>query len=163
MRRPQGLQNDDDHLRAHRAVARVRRAGWIFIAVVLAAGLAGAFGSGALSRSRLHSGELRVELSRIVHAHTPTEIEVRITDAPRRDGLERLRLDGRWLDGVEIESVSPEPENASTREGSLVLEFRADPPARIGMRVLPLRPGVLRGTISLNDGPPSALEQWVLP
>jgi len=142
----------------------MRRTSWVLVAVVLVAGLAGALGPGALSRSRLRNGALHLELSRVVHAHAPTEIVLRImNDSPPRGGFERLRIDGRWLAGVEIESVFPEPESAATRDEALVLDFRTDPPARIGLRVLPLRPGVLRGTIALNADAPCAFEQWVLP
>jgi ribosomal protein L34 len=164
---PQGLEIDGESARSHLRVSRVRRAGWCVVALALASGLAGAFGSGPLAEERVRdaTGELDVGLSRIVRARAPTGFLVRlatVSGPETREGI-RLTFDESWVSGVEIESIVPAPAAMATLGGRLVLDFRASPPARIAMRVVPVRIGVLKGTITLDEGRPCAFEQWVLP
>ena len=73
---------------------RVQRVGWAVMALLVAAGLAGVFARGPLSRAEAQGQGLRLEYERFERYQAPSEIRVRLAPDAVVDGSVALMLDG---------------------------------------------------------------------
>ncbi len=119
----QELQSRDYPIREdmgfQRASWGVERAGWIALALLLLAALAGLFGHGALSKQSIGDGNLRVEYDRFqrVTKITPYVISV------KGGGEPKVILGQRFQTGYEVMDIQPQPIRSSAGEKGLELQF----------------------------------------
>lgn len=144
---------------------RIRRVVWLLVPVGLAAGLAGAFGSGALSRAELRdrSGRPSLEYERILHFRTPSQLVLHAGQGTGADGQVRVSIAKSWIDAVELEGVVPEPEAAQSRSSDVRYTFAAVPPASFRLQFTPARIGLVRGEVAVDGTDPVVFQQLVLP
>jgi hypothetical protein len=107
----------------------MERTGWLFMAVILVAGLLGVFGHHPLSRATGRTARrLTVEYDRF--ARYQSNVELRVLFEPGTDGSETgtdgsklvaLWFDSDYLDCIKVVAVSPLPvaERRETRAGVL--------------------------------------------
>jgi hypothetical protein len=152
-------------LRFQRRLWRVERASWWVELGIVVAGLAGLLGGGPLSRGTVESGGLAVEYPRIGRAHAPAELTVRIQPSLVRGGEVRVQVDSRWIEGVEIERIVPEPERSEAGSEATGFTFRVQEgvPARVRFSVKQLRPGRQAGKFAVPGGAAVTLSQWIYP
>lgn len=121
-----GLQIDED-LEFHRRAWRWQRIGWGGMLLLLALSLLGLTDeSGPLSTTHARSGDLAVTYPRFLHIVDPFELEVVL---PMTDGEWVLFISDGYLNRVDIDQVTPEPDEVRPVEGGVVYSFRAGPGA----------------------------------
>lgn len=112
-------------LRFQRRAWAFQRIGWVAMAVALALAVWGVFGHGISSKRSATSrdGGIKVEYAAVARYRAPDTI--RLTPAPGAvDGDElRVALSRETLDGMEIETVYPEPESVETGADETVFVF----------------------------------------
>ena len=144
----------------------VQRVAWVVIGLILVAGLLGLFGSGPLSDAATEAGPLRLDYGRFERKHRPTELRVQVAGDATQQGRFELWLSQPYLDGVDIRSINPEPEQTRAGADRTVYVFQVgDPgrPANVGFDVEPAQIGRLRGRVGLVGGPEVEFGQFVYP
>ena len=145
---------------------RVQRVGWIVMALLVAAGLAGAFARGPLSRAEAEGPGLRIEYERFERYQAPSEIRVRLAPEAVVDGSVALMLDGDYADRVPVERIDPAPERSAPTAGGHILYFPVPPNARPGTVIFQIRPqlvGLVHGRIGIAGAAPVSFTQFVWP
>jgi hypothetical protein len=146
---------------------RIERAGWVALALLLAAALAGVLGPGPLATRdvRTPDGALAVSYPRFMRMRAESRIRIRLRPPPAADV--ELRLDGTWLAGVRVRGIAPAPTRseihgdrwslvfATPREAATALEVSID--------VEPRSAGRLEGGFALGDGAELRFHQLVYP
>jgi len=145
---------------------RVQRVGWIVMALLVAAGLAGVFARGPLSRAEAQGAGLRIEYERFERYQAPSEIRVRLTPEAVVDGSVALMLDGDYAGRVPVERIDPEPERSAPTAGGHVHYFPVPRDARPGtvtFQIRPQRVGLVHGRIGIAGAAPISFTQFVWP
>jgi hypothetical protein len=158
------LEIDVDPLTSRRNW-RLQRAGWVVMAALIAAALAGLFGAGALASRRAAGAGLEVEYERFARWQRPSEVRMRVA-APVAGNSLRLWIGQEYLAGASLERVTPRAASTVLEGERLVFEFDAEPGARaveVVFRFEPRRPGTLRLAAGVAGGPSLAVQQFVYP
>lgn len=165
MRRAGSLEIDESE-RCRRIEGIVERAGWISLAVFLAAGAAGFFGRHPRSlKTAGEGGPLTVEYDRFPHWNTSTDLLVRARPSAS-DGRVRLSVNDAYADAMLFDRVTPPPIAAASSADRLVFTFAADAdrsPLVIRFHLEPQKPGRHTAEFALDDGPPVAFRQFTYP
>jgi hypothetical protein len=149
----------------------LQRFGWVGMALVILAALAGGFGNGWLSARRTGdpAGLVNVGFERVVRTAAMTTIDVQLPATAAADGQVALSIDRAYVDRIELTEIMPPPRRASLTPDRLVFDFAVARPAAAAMqltvrfRLIPHQPGRLDGRIGVGAGPPLAIRQFVLP
>jgi hypothetical protein len=106
---------------------RVQRVGWVLMALLVLAGLAGLLGSGPLSHAKAvhEDGVMAVEYQRFARWMAPTQIKVHFGPQAVRDGEVRIWLDRRYVEKTKIEPVVPQPQKVEVGPDRLTYVFAA--------------------------------------
>jgi hypothetical protein len=126
----------DQDLDYQRREWRLQRVGWVCMAVVVAAALAGLLGRGPLSDATAEAagGTLRVGYNRFAHRHAPEELRITAAAGLAEGGELRLVIGRAFLDGVEVTSVSPAPLRVEAGPDDHTFVFRvSEPSAPVGL------------------------------
>jgi hypothetical protein len=137
------------------------------MALIILAALAGLFGSGGLSQARAGdpSSQLWLEYHRFERTQSATTVHVHIPSAENAE-IRRIWLSRNYLQGVKVEQVTPPPETVEAAADRLIYSFRvapSDQPTTIVFHLNPEFPGILAGTIGVEDGPELSFNQLVYP
>jgi hypothetical protein len=110
-----------------RAAWRFQRAAWVVLAVLLAAATAGLFGSGPLSDATVGgpADGLALEYERFGRAGSPSVLRLRLFPGSARDGRAVVEWDRGYIEGLEIERITPPPESVEAGPRHLTYVFRA--------------------------------------
>jgi len=154
------------HLAFQRLEWRVQRIAWAIMALILAATLAGAFGSGPLAHSKVGGAPngLSLEYDRIARYGAPAPLDFLVT-SPAANGELRLWIARDFLDVVEMQRVTPEPSTQEVSGDRVVYVFKATGSAafRIRFEVEPNSLWSHTGRAGVGDQPPITFSQFVLP
>ena len=147
---------------------RLERIGWTVFALFLLAALLGLLGPGPLSgrESSDSGGSLAIRYERFGHYQAPFDLRVEIGAEGTRAETLRLWLDQRYLAGVEIERVTPQPDSVRPASDRHVFEFEVferGRPVTITFHLQAQRSGSLDGRAGLVDGPEVAFTQFFYP
>jgi hypothetical protein len=119
----QDMQSRDYPIREDMAFQRtswvVERAGWIVLALLLLAALAGLFGHGLLSKQNIGNGTLRIEYERFQRVTKVTPFIISL----KSGGEPTLTLGRRFQTGYEVVDVQPRPIRSSANANGLELQF----------------------------------------
>jgi|SRR5688572_19437271 len=154
-----------EHLRHQQREWLAERIGWVAIAVILLAAMAGLLGHGPLSHRR-HAGVdglVAAEYDGIGRHHAPARLRIIVANS-RPDREIEVSLPRSFLDAVQIEQIVPEP--AATRDdgAEVVYSFRAgDAPHGIIVHHQYDQIGTFRHQINSPGKQPVVIRQWVLP
>lgn len=141
-----------DYRRQFRRGGLVKRISWAFLVALLLAGFAGLLGSGPLSASVARGDGFALEYERFVRRQAETELTFRLERAGE------IWLDRRWLEGLKVEAVTPEPDRQRAESDRAVFSFDLAPPTSVVFRVRPMGLGSLPARAGLSDG--GAVEIW---
>lgn len=91
---------------------RVQRVAWIVMALILAAALAGVFGSGPLNHARKSApgGLFGVDYERFAHREGQMRLRVRYAAQAVHEDSVRIALDARYLEKIQVQHVEPQPQ-----------------------------------------------------
>ena len=140
-------------LRGQRREWRFERAGWLFMALLMAGGLAGAFGGGPLAHAAVSTGSSRLDFDRLVRHGVPTELRLTIGASPNTTGRLRVSLDWSYLEAVNLLEVIPQPMSTVSSADRVAWEFEADATGnRIVIKVEPTKVGAREGRLQIGGG-----------
>lgn len=147
---------------------RLERIGWLVMAILLAAGLLGLFGYGALSRSQTgEPGNLSVDYDHLQRASAPSEYRFSVAPSLIHGGKLTLRFDETLLDEVEMQSIIPEPTQVRAGPGYTEFTFAMapakGPPERIQFQLQHTTFGHVRGRVTADGAAPLVIDQFVYP
>jgi hypothetical protein len=141
---------------------RVERAWWVVLGGLLAAAVAGLFGSGALSSEEAGSESASVRYNRILRNDAPSTLRI---DGPAARPL-AIAISSGYLDAIAILEINPEPESTSFEDDFVVYTFEvtgaADKQATVTFRFAPQEIGRLAVTVTVN-GEEIEFNQFVYP
>lgn len=167
MKRVAELELEED-LAFERRSSRWQRGAQVGFVFLVAAALAGVFGSGPVARAVAAdpTGELKVEYSRFSRRLAPCEFVFEVGPQLRRGGDLQLWFNHTFADRFQWEGAAPEPAEMELQDGRLLARFRLQPgaePARIICRLKPGRMGAGRIETGVVDGPQVAFGFFVYP
>jgi hypothetical protein len=144
------------------------RVAWAVMALLIAAALLGLFGNGPLSRMTAGSeaGPMWLEYQRFARLLAPAPLRVHLAPGAAREGLVLVWIDRQYIDGLELQQVTPQPDRTELGAERLIFAFRraeGDGAATITFNMRPIRPGSLSGHVGLINGPVFPLQQLVYP
>jgi hypothetical protein len=130
------LQVDADEM-VQRRRRRAARVGWVALGGIVASGLAGLLGPGPVSRTVTVSadGLVTAEHHRIAHHEADDSLVLRVAPQAVDDGRLHIELGGSWVDGVDLQSMSPEPIDQRLVPGGRVLEFGVERPGSLAVTI----------------------------
>ena len=154
-----------DELRFQRRLWRVERAAWWVQLAIVGGALLGLAGRGPLAHGTVEREGVKLDFERLARHESEGEMTLEVTPALVPAGELRLCADRRWLEGVEIDAMVPEPERTET--GDTVTCFRfgvtGGGPARVRFRLDYRSMGWRRGRLGIDGGPTVAFSQWIYP
>ena len=151
------LREDSGFQERQFQVARV--AGALFVVIAVAA-LLGVLGTGPLSDATARGRGMSVDYDRFLRFATPTEIEVSTSGG---SGTTELRLSAAYLEGFDVENITPEPDSQSAVADRIVFTFDERPPSTVTLSLTPREIGLQKGTVSLAGGGSTSYHQLVYP
>lgn len=159
------LQIDDDDAFTRREWT-VQRVGWAVLVLIVAGALLGLFGNGPLSEAAAENGPLRVAYDRFERKRAPTELRIRVAGGTAEEDRIELWLAGDFLDRIELQGFSPEPEESRAGADRVVYVFRVDDPTQPAVIDIDYQidgSGSLPGRLGLVGGPELTFPQFVYP
>ncbi len=145
---------------------RVQKFGWAVMALVIMAALLGLFGPGLFNQAARQGDGLRLEYERFRRYQAPAELRFHIAEGASPGDQVRLLISQDYLNGVQIQQVTPQPESVSGGRGRLTYIFgRTSPqqPITITFYLTTQQMGPLTGQVSLADGSLLPFRQFVFP
>ncbi|HWO93568.1 MAG TPA: hypothetical protein VNL92_02275 [Dehalococcoidia bacterium] len=156
----------DEDMSFQRRQWRVERIGWLLMAAFLLAALLGLFGSGVFDDVTFgeKSDPARIEVDRFTRFDAPTRLRVHITSDAVADERVVLFLSRDYLEHVQLEAITPEPESVRLEGVWQVYEFEAEPAEGVIIFTLrPLSAGSLSGRAAIEGSEPIEFDQFVFP
>jgi hypothetical protein len=162
-RGPLQIDSDDTFARREKVVESL---GWLLLAMLVVAGLAGLLGTGPLSSARAvsPSGRVALDYQRITHREADDRVVVEIRDGADRAGTLTIHLAGEWLDDLELRQVTPAAAEESGTPDGLDLSIPASRggPVRVVLSFRTRAIGPVDGVLRV-DGEEIGFTQLVLP
>jgi len=153
----------EEDMRFQRATWKVERAGWGFLALLIAAAVGGVFSNGYASNATAGEPPFSASYERFQRQTVLTHL--RVVLPADNDNEARLQIGKNLRDDYEIESIEPRPMRASADGDNLIFDFDAGM-SRQTSTVLSLRPrrsGLLRITLSSPDRQTLSLRAFAYP
>lgn len=146
----------------------VQRVAWAVALLALVAAMGGLFGGGPASRASASAGELRVEYERFTRRLAPADLVVRLGGTPARPERRGVWLDAEYLEAVEVQRVTPQPDQVVSSGSRVTYLFTLDiqPDARapsVAFALRSRRMGVQHARVGLVGGPAVTFRQLVYP
>jgi len=149
----------------------VQRVGWIVMALVLLAALVGLFGGAGLLGGEAKAGSedamVSVSYERFLRFMKPTTLQIQLSQEAGKEGNVSVWLDREYLDGLQVQQITPQPDAARTGPERLTYVFEVDHlngPATITFDLLPEQEiGALRGRVGIGAGEQVSFGQFVYP
>lgn len=142
---------------------RVQRVGWIVIALILVAALAGAFGRGPISKGRAGNQTLAVDYHRVIRHGDNVVVE--FIAGPAADSIIKLAVLRNYLAKFQVQAITPEPE--SQRDGGefIIYEFAGRPADSLVIKfdLHPTGFGKARATVQASERSLVRFTQFILP
>ena len=157
------LQLDQD-FRQQKIEWRIQRIAWPLLAALLVAIMLGLLGQGPLSKAQAGSADtgLTLDYHRFMRRLSPETLELQLQASSDRV---QLRIDGAYLDAVDVEHTFPEPEAVRSGRDETVMVFQAEPgqPVVVRLEVKPKDMGTIDGWVAVDDGPRQPFSHFVYP
>lgn len=157
----------DALMRHHRAAWRVERVGWALMALALLGALLGLFGDGPMSQTSAgNSAAFEVSYDRFQRSSAPQVYSFAVHPSVVAEGSLYLRFDASLIEGIELDSVVPEPDSVRAASRYTDFVFRVEPgqgPLRITFRFRPATFGHLTGYVTAPGAPPVEINQFIYP
>jgi hypothetical protein len=135
---------------------RVQRVGRIVMAVIVAGGVLGLFGTGPLSRATATDpGGLRVEYGRFERVQAPTTLRIHVHPRAVSAGRAEVWIDREYLLESQVVDVNPPPAAVAVTADRVVYAFDVREPGRPAVVVVHLRhqrAGLPTGRVGVANG-----------
>ncbi len=145
---------------------RIQRLGYVFLFAVVILGACGLFSKGVLSEGVATSkeGALQVEYERFGLLDSDMVMTIRVK--PQHSGRFTLNISGQEMENFQIQSLQPQPQQATSTSNSLELtwaspQFREGATVWIGAQAQ--NPGRFPVKITLDNTTSVHFTQWIYP
>lgn len=167
MQRIGDLELDQD-LKFQQREWRIERIGWFAMLLIIVGALSGLSGTGPLSATTAGdpTGALAVDYQRFIRHDGRTTLTMQVSGDRVVEGQVEIWLASDYLSAVEIQRISPEPQEVRAEGERMVYVFAADGSAESIDLSFSLRPqhiGRLSGEIGLPGGPATSFTQLSYP
>lgn len=160
------LQIDED-IEFQRRSWIVQRIGWTISTLVIVLAALGLFGDGILSDAKAgqEEGALWLEYPRFERFEAEFQMKVHANEGAVADSEIRIQLDQNYLDGVEVNSVSPEPDSELIDANGITYVFKTNgsSPFTAHFYIIPRKAGPLSGIFRLQNGDSVDFSQFIYP
>ncbi|EYB68527.1 hypothetical protein DEIPH_ctg021orf0038 [Deinococcus phoenicis] len=114
-------------LEFHRREVRAENVGWAVMLLILLAALLGLFGSGPLSKATAQAagGGLTVKYNRFARYLAPAELTLTFSPDSIQEGGLHVWLSREFLQHVQIQQITPEPDSVQLEGQRLTYTFKA--------------------------------------
>src|SRR5215210_220490 len=144
--------------------------GRVVMALVLLAALLGLLGPGLLSNgasAESPQAELGVkEYERFLRFMKPTTLRIGLEPGAVTEREARVWLDRQYIEGMQIQHVTPEPESMEAGPTRLTYVFNIEDPDQstaFSFDLQPQKMGLLEGRVGLEGEEPVSFKQFVYP
>jgi hypothetical protein len=146
----------------------VQRVGWVAIALILLAAILGLFGSGPLSWATAgQQGDLLwVTYPRFGRWQSPMSLHVNLSPQTICNGQIRLWLSRAYLNDINVQQVTPQPQHVEVEPKRLIYIFSANQANGSILITFSLKPntfGSVPARIGLDHGPAIEFSQFLYP
>ncbi|SFB19519.1 hypothetical protein SAMN05216266_10642 [Amycolatopsis marina] len=147
---------------------RIDRGGWVVMFLIVLAGLLGLWGGGPLGEATVSAGDgsMSVSYDRFVRNLGESTLIAEFPPGSAEADSVSLAVDQAYLTSNQVQSITPEPDTVTARNGRFVYEFPAAADTSLTVR-FDLRPssgaGVRTATIESGSGGQARLWQFVYP
>ncbi len=135
-----GLIEVDQDLDHARSLWRVQRVGWVVMLLIVIGASLGLFGHGPLADGQARAEGLTLDYDRFARHGATSSLRAEIEPRALRGDTLTLWMTREYLEGIEIESVIPEPARVVTRGDLVLFTFMTaerSQPARITFNLRP--------------------------
>jgi hypothetical protein len=137
-----------------------QRVGWIVIAGVILAALAGTFGTGPVSRASAQAPGLQLEYERFVRLRQPMRLRCLVLETKPET---QIAVSREYVDSVQIEQITPPPIQAEAAGTWLVYRFAGPAPMAVTFTVKAEEFGYLTGAVRIPDAEAVSFHQFIYP
>lgn len=146
----------------------VERVGWGVMALTVLAALLGLFGPGLFNNATAGSKKARLwlEYKRFGRFQAPTTVQIHLGPNVGSDGKMRVLLNRDYLNGMQIQQVTPPPESVEAGSKQLTYIFQvAEPnqPTAVTFHLQTQQIGLLSGQVGLSREQPLRFSQFIYP
>lgn len=144
----------DDDIDFQRRSWKFQRAGRFLMALLVVLALLGLFGGGPLSNATAggEGAKLSIEYSRFARLSGTSTLRLRLAPGAATGGEAKIRISREFLDGVQVDTITPEPTESEAGEEHTIFTFAipdATQPAIIEFHFRPLKFGRLSADVGL--------------
>jgi hypothetical protein len=157
----------EDHQDFQRRQWRAERIGWIAMALLITAAVAGLFGGGGVladASSASSDGRSRVDYQRFARKGSATTLEIIIAATGEREL--RIGIDEPYLSAMSLRSITPPPLATVLSGRSYTFSFNRAPGAidtRIRLHLEPDSAGSLEGAVTIDNAAPLRIRHFIFP
>lgn len=146
----------------------IQRIGWAIFALVILLALLGLFGDGVLSDAQAgqRDGALWLEYPRFERFQDEFQIKVHANEGTATAGEIRIQLTRDYLENVEVNGISPNPDSEIEDEDWITYVFKTNggsSPFTAYFYVTPQKAAPLSGTFRLQNADPVSFSQFIYP
>lgn len=137
----------NEEIELHKKGWVIQRIGWVLLALFLVAAVAGVFGDGPISKSEIHSGNVKIEYQKFGRYEHDTELKFSSSQESIRD----IGLSAIYAGNMKITGIIPSPDSQVTRSGMIFYHFNGE---QVGNVVFFLDPGEFgnqQATVMINN------------
>ena len=160
----------NENMGSQRRLWRFQTAGRVVTVLVLLAALLGLLGPGLLSNGASADSaqvELGVkEYERFLRFMKPTTLRIGLEPGALTQREARVWLDRQYIEGMQIQHVTPEPESMEAGPTRLTYVFNIEDPDQstaFSFDLQPQKMGLLEGRVGLEGEEPVSFKQFVYP
>jgi len=164
----EGLEIEQD-MDFQESTWRIQRIGWILMIAVVIAAIAGVCGGGPASSAEVGDpgSGMTVSYDRFTRMNARETLDLEISPAAiRPDSTVSVWLDREWMESVEVNAITPEPESTEIAADRIIYEFKtraADSPLRVRFDLKTRTLGSVRGRGGIEGGPTHSFTQFAYP
>jgi hypothetical protein len=137
-----------------------QRVGRIVFVLLIAAAIAGVFGTGPLAHATASAPTFQVEYDRFLRSAQSSSLQV--SPQTQQGGGGDVAVSTAYTSAIQLSDVTPQPDSETAEQDRIVLAYQNRLPAQIQIGIAPKTIGVHRATIWVR-GRPLSFHQVVYP